>query len=152
MASLHYAIDINAPKEKVWHAMLDPETYKQWTDVFHPGSYYDGSWKKGSRVRFVSEKDNGQSGILGEIVEHVPYEYTSIEMVGEIVDGEIENTSDSAKSWIGSRESYRFTQKDGVTTVQVELVGDGIDPEIQEMFEGMWPPGLAKLKEIAELS
>ena len=49
---LTYEIDINASPEKVWHTMLDKETYEQWTAVFSAGSTYEGSWEEGAEIHF----------------------------------------------------------------------------------------------------
>lgn len=46
MKTLHFSIDIHAPKEKIWKKMLDPESYKTWASPFMEGSYYEGSWEK----------------------------------------------------------------------------------------------------------
>lgn len=150
MASLNYSIQINAPKEKVWNCMLEPDSYKVWTDAFHPGSLYVGDWEKGNKLLFTSVTDGEDKGIVGQIIEHIPYEYTCIEMLGQLVNGELDTTSADTKDWIGAHESYRFSEQDGVTTVDVELDSPTYNPEIKEMFDSMWPNGLNKLKEIAE--
>lgn len=48
MENQQFSIVINAPKEKVWHTMLDLDTYKIWTEFFAPGSFYEGDWSKKS--------------------------------------------------------------------------------------------------------
>ncbi len=60
MQKLHFKIDINAPKEKVWHTMLDDKTYRIWTEAFMPGSYYKGDWSKGSKMLFIGPGENGE--------------------------------------------------------------------------------------------
>ena len=47
MKNLTFSAAIDAPKKKVWDVMLNPETYKTWTGVAWPGSYYVGEWKEG---------------------------------------------------------------------------------------------------------
>lgn len=37
MRKLNFSIVIDAPKEKVWHAMLDDRPYREWTGAFNPG-------------------------------------------------------------------------------------------------------------------
>jgi uncharacterized protein YndB with AHSA1/START domain len=150
MGNLHYTIDIEAPKEKVWQVMFDDETYREWTEAFHVGSYFEGNWEKGSKMRFVADDDEGMSGMYSQVVENRPYEYLSLEHLGEIVDGEIDTESEEAQEWIGAHENYTLSENDGVTTLTVDLDGEGFDEEISEMFEQMWPPALEKLKEIAE--
>jgi hypothetical protein len=29
--------------------MLEPDTYRKWTEAFTEGSYYEGSWDKGAK-------------------------------------------------------------------------------------------------------
>ncbi len=150
MAHLQYGIDIKAPKQKVWEIMLGDATYREWTDVFQEGSYYEGSWDKGSKIKFLAPNDGKPSGMSSQIVESRPYEYISIEHLGEVIDGIEDMTSGHAKQWAGSHENYTFNEIDGITTLTVELDGDGINSEITEMFDGMWPKALQKLKEIIE--
>jgi uncharacterized protein YndB with AHSA1/START domain len=60
MKTLHFSIIINATKEKVWHAMLDDATYRQWTSVFNPsGSYYEGGLNTGDSIRFLGPNEDG---------------------------------------------------------------------------------------------
>jgi uncharacterized protein YndB with AHSA1/START domain len=150
MGKLVYTVDINAPKQKVWDVMLDDKTYREWTGAFHEGSYYEGSWDEGSPIRFLAMDEGKLGGMLSKIVKNVPYEYISIEHLGEVVDGQDDTMSEDAQQWIGSHENYTFKEKDGVTTLLVELDGEGVTDEMTEMFEQMWPPALSKLKEIAE--
>ncbi len=151
MAYLNYSITINAPKEKVWHTMLDLDTYKQWTGAFYPGSYYEGDWDKDSDIKFVAADADGKlSGLYGRVIENIPYEYVSVEYLGQIVDGQVDTDSDDSRTWIGAHENYRFTENGGVTTVDVVLGGDAVGDEMATMFDDSWPTSLAKLKEITE--
>ena len=34
--------------------MLDPENFKIWTAEFCEGSYFEGSWAKGSKIKFLT--------------------------------------------------------------------------------------------------
>jgi len=145
-----FTIDINAPKEKVWKVMLENKTYREWTGAFHEGSYYQGSWDKGSDIKFLAEDEGKLSGMASKIVENIPNEYISIEHIGEVVDGVVDTSSEGAKQWVGAHENYIFKEKDGITKVTIELEGEGVHKDMAEMLEGMWPKALQKLKEIAE--
>lgn len=150
MEQLRYSTQINAPKEKVWHTMLDDETYPKWTDVFMPGSYYEGSWEKGSKILFLAPNEDGKpEGMVAQIVESKPYDFVSIEHQGQVRDGVEDTTSDEVKAWVGAHENYTFTEKDGGTEVVVDLEGIAGEDFIA-MFNDMWPKALAKLKTIAE--
>ncbi len=144
MADLHYSTKINAPRAKVWSAMLDDATYRQWTDVFSPGSYYQGDWSQGSKMLFLGPAENGQKegGMAAMVKENRPQEYISLEHVAEIRDGvEI--------PWEPHGfENYTLTDVDGGTEVKVDLLST--PDEYGDMFNGMWPKALEKLKGIAE--
>lgn len=152
MNTLHFTIDINAPKQHVWDVMLGDETYRQWTMPFSPGSYFEGSWDEGSTIRFLGPGENGQKpgGMISRIAENRPYEFISIEHLGAVVDGVDDTTSEEAKSWAGAHENYTFSETDGVTTLDIDLESDNIPQEMKDAFAGMWPEALAKLKELAE--
>jgi uncharacterized protein YndB with AHSA1/START domain len=150
MQKINFSIFINAPREKVWHAMLDDVTYRQWTKPFNEGSRYEGEWKTGSEIRFIGVDDNGKEsgGMYSKIKEARPFEFVSIEHIGLITEtGEIDTTSESVKQWTPAFENYTLKEKDGGTEVSVDI---DVSHEWKEMFEEMWPKALAKLKEIAE--
>lgn len=152
MKKLTFSIIINAPREKVWHTMLDDETYREWTKPFNEGSRYEGKWETGSEMRFIGVDDSGKEsgGMYSKIKEARPYEFVSIEHLGMIsATGEVDTTSEEVKKWTPAFENYTFIDKEGGTEVLVEL---DISDEWQDMFNDMWPRSLAKLKEIAELN
>ncbi len=151
MQQLHFSATINAPKEKVWNTMLEDATYREWTEAFHKGSYYEGSWDVGSKMLFLGPNDDGTTGgMVSRIAENRPYDFISIEHLGEVANGVEDTTSERVASWAGAHENYTFTENDGKTEVQVDLDFAEGNPEMLAMFEGMWPKALAKLKEIAE--
>jgi uncharacterized protein YndB with AHSA1/START domain len=148
MEKLHFEVEIHAPVGVVWRTMLDDETYRVWAGAFHEGSYYEGGWATGDAIRFLGDNDDGtRTGMIGFIDVSRPEEFVSIEYTG-MVDHDVDDfTGDFAKKFAGSHENYTFVEKDGVTTVTVEL--DTID-EFREMFDEMWPRALESLREIAE--
>lgn len=148
MQKIYFNIDINAPKEKVWNTMLEDKTYREWTEVFSPGSHYVGSWDKGSKILFLGPNEQGiMGGMVSRIKENRLYEYISIEHLGVVQEGKEDTTSDEIKQWAGSFENYTFKDKNGKTELLVDV---DINDEYREMFEGLWPKALQKLKEIAE--
>ncbi len=55
-------IDINAPVEKTFDAMLglsEKSTFEQWTALFNPSSTFEGSWEKGEKIYFIGTDDKG---------------------------------------------------------------------------------------------
>jgi hypothetical protein len=144
MKKLHYKIAINAPKEKVWNTMLEPATYKVWTAEFTPGSYYEGSWEQGAKIKFLDPKKDGMTAV---IAANRKYEFLSIKHLGIINNGVEDTESPQAKSMAPAFENYTFDQKDGLTEVKIDLDSD---EEFQEIFEEIWPKALSKLKQLCE--
>ncbi|MCU0285197.1 MAG: SRPBCC domain-containing protein [Acidobacteria bacterium] len=144
MKKLHFSIEIEAPKEKVWHTMLDQESFKVWSAEFMQGSYYEGAWEEGEKIKFLDPEGNGMSSI---IAEHRPYEFTSIKHLGIIKDGIEDMESPESKKWVPAYENYTFRQRDGVTEVSVDM---DVLEDFAKMMEDMWPKALVKLKTICE--
>ena len=147
--TMHFEITINAPVKKVWDMMLAQETYRQWTAAFEPTSYYEGSWEKGSKMKFLGA---GGSGMISQIVENIPYKFISTEHLGEIKDGVEDTTSEAVKKWLPAFENYTFTDNGDSTLLQIDMeMGSSEESkQMKEMFEGMWPKALLILKEICE--
>lgn len=151
MQKIHFSIQINAPKEKVWDTMLQDATYRVWTEPFNPGSYYQGSWEEGSEIRFLGCDDDGNpnaGGMFSRIKENRLHEFISIEHIG-MIDGEgnIDTTSEMVKKWTPAFENYTFNEVDGVTEVLVDL---DVADEHKNMFDESWPKALQVLKELSE--
>lgn len=148
MQKLHFSITINAPKEKVWYNMLNDATYRQWTEAFMPGSYFEGSWDQGADIKFLGPSEKGGvGGMVARIKENRPFEFVSIEHLGVIEDGRVDTTSEAVKNWAGALENYTFKETNGATEVLVDI---DTSEEHAKMFEDLWPKALQKLKEIVE--
>lgn len=144
MQKLHFSTRINAPVEKVWDTMLNDDTYRIWTSAFTEGSYYEGSWEKGSKIQFL---DPNGMGMVSKIAENKPYEFISIEHYGFVKDGVEDTESEEVKAFAGAHENYTFRETDGITEVLVDV--DTSD-EYKAMFQDTWPKALSKLKELSE--
>jgi uncharacterized protein YndB with AHSA1/START domain len=149
MEKLRHTILINAPRERVWDVMLSPDTYRQWTTAFHPGSYYTGDWSQGSKILFLgpSPDGSGEGGMVSRIRENRRHEFISIEHLGIVQNGVEDTESEEAKKWAPAYENYTFTEKNGGTELSVEM---DIEEKEKETFDKMWTAALARLKEIAE--
>ncbi len=149
MNTLNFSIVINAPREKVWNTMLEDATYREWTAPFNPaGSRFEGSWEKGSKIRFLGvnpETGREEGGMYSEIAESKPYEFVSIKHLGEIKADGTEAPWESAGDGF---ENYTLVEKDGQTEVIVDIIG--IPDEYKQDMSDMWPKALEKLKALAE--
>jgi uncharacterized protein YndB with AHSA1/START domain len=148
LEKLHFSILIDAPKEKVWNTMLNESTYKQWTEVFAPGSHYKGNWTEGSKIHFLAPNKTGKmEGMVSRIKESRKPDFVSIEHLGMVADGVEDTKSEDVKKWAGALENYTLREKDGMTEL---LVDTDTNEEYKQMFEDMWPQALHKLKELSE--
>jgi uncharacterized protein YndB with AHSA1/START domain len=150
MQTLNFQVEIHAPVHVVWTSMLDDEPYRQWTGTSFPGSYYEGSWELGDTIRFMGpspDDDSVLGGLVATVIENRPDELVTVEYLGQVVDGRDDTVSEGAAMFAGTRESYRFSESGGVTTVDVQLDSD---PGLAAMFADTWPDSLTALKRIAE--
>jgi len=144
MTTQHFSVTIKAPKQKVWSKMLDHGGYEAWTDVFSPGSTYEGSWEKGEKIKFLGPDGAGMTAL---IAEHKPFEFLSIKHLGFIKDGIEDTESPEIKAWAPIFENYTFSENNGVTEVKVDIDETA---EFGETMEQTWPIALAKLKALCE--
>ncbi|MDP1635206.1 MAG: SRPBCC domain-containing protein [Gallionellaceae bacterium] len=145
MKPMHFSISINAPVEKVWHTMLEQDTYRIWAAEFMPGSCYEGSWEQGSKILFL---DPNRSGMSSMIAENRPYQFISIKHLGVIREGVEDAESEESKAWASVSENYTFKSQGGGTLLLVEM--SGIPAEFETFMAEAWPKALAKLKTLCE--
>ncbi|MEX2592617.1 MAG: SRPBCC domain-containing protein [Anditalea sp.] len=148
LETLQFETTIHAGVEKVYHTMLDEESYAQWTAIFSPGSHYKGSWDKGSKILFLGPEENGEtSGMVSRIKENIPLELVSIEHLGMVQNGQEITSGPEVESWAGALENYIFSDENGTTVLKVSL---DAGKEYKDYFLETWPKALEKLKAICE--
>ncbi len=148
MEKLNFSITIDAEPQTVYRIMLDQKTYREWTAVFNPSSYFEGSWEKGSQIRFIGTDQNGKKGgIVSRIRENEPARFVSIEHLG-LIEGDQEITSGTkVEGWAGALENYSFKRLNGGTMLSVEV---DLNQEFKAYFSETWPKALHKLKTLCE--
>lgn len=143
MSARHYGVDIAAPVARVWDCMLDPLSYRDWTRAFCEGSYYEGRWQAGERLRFLDPQGNGMEAVVDECAPHAR---VALRLVGELRDGR--PLADSALLREPAHEAYAFTPRaDGGTRLDVQL--HGMDACL-DFLDSAWPLALQRLKALAE--
>lgn len=151
MEKLQFKISINAPAAKVYDMMLgisDKSNYEAWTALFNPTSSYEGTWTKDSKMLFVGQDENGEKGgMVSRVIENIPSNFVSIQHYG-LVQGSVEVTEGpDVEKWANGFENYSFEEKDGTTSVVVDL---DTTAEFVEYMNEAYPSALDKLKEICE--
>jgi hypothetical protein len=126
------------------HDEGDLKNFKLWTEAFIEGSYFEGSWNKGERIKFLTPAGEGMSSI---IAENIPFEFLSIKHLGFIKNGVEDVESPEVKSWAPVFENYTFRDRDGATELNVDM---DVVQEFEEHMNSAWPKALARLKGICE--
>ena len=148
METKNFSITIHASKEKVWQTLWDDATYREWTTAFIEGSWAKTDhFKKGSKVLFLDDKNDGMVSI---VAENKPNEYMSFEHIGEAKKGVEDLESAKNQGWAGAHENYTLKATEGGTEVSIELDVDENAKQMVDYFMATWPKALSKLKEIAE--
>ncbi|MCH4822002.1 SRPBCC domain-containing protein [Gramella lutea] len=142
MKKVHYQVEIECPKEKVFSIMLDEAHYRKWTAEFNPTSHYEGTWEEGSKILFLGETEDGEkAGMQSEIAKMDPNTFISIKHLGMLEKGK--KTPFENELY----ENYYFEEQEGTTLLKVEM---DTEDDWMDYFGKTWPKALKKLKEICE--
>jgi hypothetical protein len=144
MTKLRFSAVIEASRDAVWKTMFSPDTYRIWTAEFAEGSYFEGSWDKGARIRFLVPGGNGMAAV---IAESRPHEFLSLRLLGEIKDGVEETESEAVRNRAPSYENYSLSDAGSSTELRVEL---DVTAEFEDYMTRTWPRALSRLKTICE--
>ena len=149
MNKLVLSIDIHAPRETVWEAITHDAQYRRWTSAFSEGSHFVGNWNTGDTIHFLGPNEKGEmQGIASQIAESVEPELIVIRHMGLVKGNVVDFTSDAAKAWAPSLESYKLEKlSDHKTRFHLEL---DIQPEYYTMMEAMWVKAMALLRDVCE--
>jgi len=141
---VQFSTTIEAPADVVWEAMLGDQSYRRWTAPFTEGSYYEGTWDQGSRMRFLAPSGDG---MVAEIVENRPNEFISIRHIGMVVNGVEDTESASVRAWAPAYENYTLVAVPEGTRVVVEH--DVTEDSEQSMAE-VWSKAFEVLGQLCE--
>lgn len=141
---IQFQTTIKAPRSVVWEMMLGAESYPRWTAPFSEGSYYEGSWDQGSRIRFLSPSGDG---MVAEIAENRPGEFISIRHLGCVVKGVEDTESESVRAWAPAYENYTFSSVPEGTKL---VVDQDVAEDFAQMMQEMWPKAFEELKRLCE--
>ena len=137
---IQFSAEIAAPVPRVFRLMLDPESYKDWTSAFAEGSFYEGAWLQGQKIKFLSPSGDG---MVSEIAEHRPNEFTSIRHLGYISKGVEDTQSESVRSWAPAYENYTFISTANGTRL---VIDQDVTEEFEQYIAQAWPEALRRLK------
>lgn len=144
LIDLTFSITINASKEKAWQALWSNENYPKWTSIFHPGSYAETDWKKGSKVLFLTPEKDGMFSVIDQMITN---ELMVFKHLGVVEKGVEQPSSEKTKEWEGALESYALSEQNGTTKLSVTLQ---TSKEYEQYFNEAFPKALEVVKQIAE--
>ena len=138
------SIEIAASPAVVYGMLVGPRSYGVWTSAFGEGLSFDGHWRAGERMRFLTPEGHG---VVSEVAENRPGEFLSLRHVGHIDDNGVEDSASPAiLAWAPAYENFTFARTAGGTRLTVHQ-------DLAEAFEDMpqaWPAALARLKTLCE--
>ncbi len=146
---LIFSAKISAPVGAVYEKMLGEKSYRDWTKAFNADSHYEGTWTKGSLIRFIGVDHKGdRGGLISRIRENMPQKFVSIEHLG-LIHGQDEIMSGpEVEEWAGVLENYRFIpDKDKNTLLEVAMDSN---EQFKSYFSETWPKAMEKLKKLCE--
>ena len=142
---LQFSIDIKAEQTKIWKALWNDSSYREWASVFYEGSYaIADNWKEGSKVMFLAPD---QSGIYSIIETHIPNKIIQFKHIGNVLKGKEQPIDDETKKWSGATEIYSLIEATDYITLTVEI--DVLDEHLDFMATKL-PTALEKVKWLSE--
>jgi len=141
---IQFTATFNAPVSTVWRLVIDSESYKRWAAAFTEGSYFEGSWEQGAKIKFLAPSGDG---MVAGIAQNRKHEFISIRHLGYISNGVEDTTSESVRAWAPAYENYTFLSVPEGTKVVIEL---NVLSEWEQCMNEAWPKALALLKQLCE--
>jgi uncharacterized protein YndB with AHSA1/START domain len=142
MEKMKFSIEIKAPKEKVWNTLWEDKTFRDWANIIDEGTYMDGVMKEGNEVQFISSV--GGYGVTSLVEKLIPNEFV---LFRHSADTKKAGKKKREREWTGGTESYSLADKDGTTTLTVEI---DIPSGQEETFRTRLPKALTRVKILAE--
>lgn len=139
---MQFAIEIHAPKERVWDTLWQDETFRQWANVIDEGTYMKGVLKEGNEIQFISSQ-NGY-GVTSLVEKLTMNEFVLLRHTADTKESGAEVREDE---WTGGKQSHSLVEKDGVTTLTVVF---DVPTEMEEIFKVRFPQALELVKVLAE--
>lgn len=139
---MKFSIEIKASKEKVWNTLWEDKTFRDWANIIDEGTYMVGDMKEGAEVQYISGSSG--YGVTSFIEKCISNEFV---LLKHMADTKENGKQEREKEWTGGQESYSLTERDGTTTLTVEL---DAPPEQVATFEDRLPKALRRIKELAE--
>ncbi|WP_027388218.1 SRPBCC family protein [Chryseobacterium gregarium] len=145
METLSYEKVINAPKQKVWDVLWNPETYARWTQFFGQGSVMKSDWQVGGKTYFVNAEGAGMVSTIDSLEEPDQIIFKHLGTVDK--DGNEDTRSKEVMEWSGFFEKYILIDFDGQTKLHIEVQ---VEKDWHDDMDAGFIQGVEKIKNLAE--
>lgn len=144
MKQIHFTIEIDAAREKVWEILWSTQSYPQWTRVFNEGSNAESTWKEGAEIRFITAEGSGMHSVIEVMQLH---EQMTFRHKGEVHNFENHPFSEAMGDWTNAIESYTLSETPRGSILRVEL---STLEEYLPFFNTVFPQALGIIKMLSE--
>ena len=135
MPTIEKSIEIDAPIEKVYEVLTNPQLVRKWAVAFSEGTYAETDWQPGSTVEW---KDmNGNVGAKGVVIENEPLRRITVAFYDDVKDG--------PPNQPGQYKEVYLVQP-GRLEIKAGTLPEG---DIQ-VHEPLWDKAIQLIKELAE--
>ena len=142
MQKMQFSIKIEASKAKVWKTLWGDKTFRDWGNIIDEGLYMVGEMKEGNEVQFISSVSG--YGVTSMIEKLTPNEFVSFR---QMADTKESGEQEREKEWTGGTESYELVEKNGMTSLTVNI---DVPPGQKETFRIRFPKALERVKNLSE--
>lgn len=139
MKLLEFTINIKAKPEKVWNILFTMDSEGKWAGAMDEGSYFEGTWEKGSIIKFIDPQNNGMYNL---VQENIPCKEVRMKHLGWILQGEL-----SPQPWEDSTITYLLESRNKGTVLTAKV--NSMD-EFVDFFNSNYPKNFEKIKKFAE--
>jgi uncharacterized protein YndB with AHSA1/START domain len=139
MQTIEKTIEIDAPIEKVYEVLVNPQFTRAWGNAFSEGAHVESDWKPGSEV--VWKDKDGNVGAKGIVIENEPSRRIAVAFYDDV----------NAKPPTAPgqyKEVYMVQPNQNQSQLKVEA---GALPESDiKSHSPLWDKALQVIKELAE--
>lgn len=137
--SAQTSITINAPIERVWEALVDPETVSRYLH----GTTLKADWRPGGPVTWSGEWKGQPYTDKGTVLRYEPPRVVSTTHWSPLA-----GTADSPENY--HHVTYELAEHDGATTLTLTHGNSPTQDDAENMVANAWAPVLADIKRVVE--
>lgn len=142
MKEMHFQVEIDAPRERVWDTLWNDETFRQWAGIIDSGTYMKGDLAEGKEVQFISSENGyGVTSLVEKLAEN------ELLILKHSKDTKDSGERARENEWTGSTERYELTEGNGTTILTATF---DVPTEMESYFKTAYPKALEKVKVLAE--